>query len=196
MAAQAGLCLTWSETPVLSCRGSFYFASLNLWPIFMQEMNFLMFQMKCRPYRTWSKANYYFFIQNLKQLHFIKTGKGMELRAFFGVKIEFDYDKSCTFNRISIILRGCFTNRDKTWEKAENLNKYQLTCCNYVSPPKGRVIYCFWLGSRWCRRRRRRQSQYRRDSFLSARYLRNRLTDFNQICMYITLGHNEELISF
>ena len=31
---------------------------------------------------------------------------------------------------------------------------------------------------------------------LSAWYLMNQLADFNQICMYITLGHNEDLIRF
>ena len=40
-------------------------------------------------------------------------------------------------------------------------------------PPKGRGTYCFWCKSCWQRRRRWR------DTFLYARYLMNRLVDFN-----------------
>ena len=46
--------------------------------------------------------------------------------------------------------------------------------------------HCFWCGSHW----------RRCDSFLSAQYLMNRMADFNQTCMDITLGHDEELIRF
>ena len=56
------------------------------------------------------------------------------------------------------------------------------------TPTKGEVrgTYCFWCGSCW------RQ----RDSFLCAQYLVNQFADFDQICMDITLGHDEELIRF
>ena len=47
-------------------------------------------------------------------------------------------------------------------------------------------LLCPLTGSHWCRR----------DTSLFAWYLRNRLPDFNQICMDITLGHVEELIRF
>ena len=57
---------------------------------------------------------------------------------------------------------------------------------------EGCIFFFFWCGSRW----RRRQLRRLRDSFLSARYLMNWLADFNQICMAITLGHDEEPIRF
>ena len=59
-----------------------------------------------------------------------------------------------------------------------------------TSPPKGRGTYCFWCRSRQHRR------WHQRESFLCAPYLMNQLADFNQICMDITLGHDEELIRF
>ena len=50
--------------------------------------------------------------------------------------------------------------------------------------------------SEWRRRRRQRRSLRWGDTFLFACSLMNRWVDFNQICMDITLGHDEELIRF
>ena len=53
---------------------------------------------------------------------------------------------------------------------------------------RGRRHNVFWCRSRW--------RQHHRDSFLSAWYLMNQSADFNQICMDVKLGKNEELIRF
>ena len=58
----------------------------------------------------------------------------------------------------------------------EEVSLYDLKAFSAViimSPPKGRGTYCFWCGSCWRRRR------CRHDTFLFARYLMNRLPDFN-----------------
>ena len=57
----------------------------------------------------------------------------------------------------------------------------------YLSPPiKGEVAILFLV----------RILCYHQHSFLYARYLMNRLRDFYQICMDLTLGHVEQLIRF
>ena len=59
---------------------------------------------------------------------------------------------------------------------------------NYLPQPKGGA-YCFW-----CRWRRRRRLPPR--CFVSARYLLNRWTDFDQTCTDTLLGGRNELIRF
>ena len=62
-----------------------------------------------------------------------------------------------------------------------------------LCPPtegEGGGTYCFCCGSR------RRRPMRRRDTFLLARYLMNYWVEYNQICMDITLGQDEERIRF
>ena len=77
---------------------------------------------------------------------------------------------------------------------------YECPCIiELYPPPKGKGAYCFGadlVGVGVGSGRRRRQRQRWRDTFLFARYLMNRLVDFNLICTDVTLGHDEELIRF
>ena len=78
---------------------------------------------------------------------------------------------------------GCF----KTYFESVNKNDHRLKKDNtgqqvskviiFMSPRKGRGIYCFWCGSCWRRRWPWRRRQ--RDTFLFAIYLMNRWVDFN-----------------
>ena len=62
---------------------------------------------------------------------------------------------------------------------------------HYVPPPKGKGTYCFWCRYRW-----RWRDTRQRDGFLCAQCLMNWSADYNQMCVDITLGYDEELIRF
>ena len=57
----------------------------------------------------------------------------------------------------------------------------------YLPHPKGRGTYCFWCGSRRCRRAR---------CSFSALHLPNQLVDFVQTCTDTLLGERKEIIRF
>ena len=119
--------------------------------------------------------------------------RGKKNRTLFKVLFYFSVIKAMFVNSCLCIVGTCNIDLGiMDWKSTCHGTVICAVMVQWLCPPNrrgGGGTYCFWCGSRRCGRLRPR-------SFISARYLLNRWTDFDQTCTDTLLGGRNELIRF